>query len=73
MLSAVLILSFISSLAAFSVVSKYASTKMTMSQEGFSKSLPFLKKPKNLDGLIVSCHVDFIIVWLLAYYCIFVG
>lgn len=58
MLSAVLILSFISSLAAFSLVSNYASTKLSMSTEGMSKSLPFLKKPKNLDGLVVSYSVN---------------
>ena len=25
-----------------------------MAREGFSRSLPFLLKPKNLDGMIVS-------------------
>jgi len=58
MLSAVLILSFISSLAAFSVVNNYASTKLSMSAEGMSKSLPFLKKPKNLDGLVGNSEFD---------------
>eukprot|EP00401_Gymnodinium_catenatum_P054918 CAMPEP_0117575996 /NCGR_PEP_ID=MMETSP0784-20121206/62540_1 /TAXON_ID=39447 /ORGANISM="" /LENGTH=202 /DNA_ID=CAMNT_0005375175 /DNA_START=38 /DNA_END=646 /DNA_ORIENTATION=+ len=30
------------------------STKLSMSTEGFSASVPFLKKPKNLDGMIGS-------------------
>ena len=30
------------------------SSSLTMAKEGFSRSLPFLLKPKNLDGMIVS-------------------
>ncbi len=52
MLSALILLSLISSIAAFSAVGKSGSAKLSMNAE-MSKSLPFLKKPKNLDGLIV--------------------
>jgi hypothetical protein len=29
-------------------------SSLQMAKEGFSRSLPFLLKPKNLDGMIVS-------------------
>ena len=46
MFQSVVLLAVLSSACAF--------TSLTMVQEGFSKSLPFLKKPKNLDGLVVT-------------------
>jgi hypothetical protein len=45
MFQSIVLLAVLSSACAF--------TTLTMVQEGFSKSLPFLKKPKNLDGLVV--------------------
>ena len=55
-LAIVLLLSVLSMVAAFSTVqtSSAKTMKLSMSAEGFSKSVPFLKKPKNLDGMIVS-------------------
>lgn len=56
MLASILVLlGFISAVTAFSAVGVgRAANKITMAKEGFSKSVPFLKTPKNLDGLIVS-------------------
>eukprot|EP01035_Chromulina_nebulosa_P066829 gene66829-91522_t len=53
------ILSIISSAVAFTgVSSRSMSSSLQMAAEGFSKSLPFLKKPKNLDGLIGNSEFD---------------
>lgn len=53
-------LSILSVTAAFTAAPKRggAVSKLSMAAEGFSKSLPFLKKPKNLDGMIGDAEFD---------------
>ena len=36
------------------MMARKSSSSLQMVKEGFSRSLPFLLKPKNLDGMIVS-------------------
>jgi hypothetical protein len=36
-----------------------AHTSLSMAKEGFSESVPFLLKPKNLEGMVVSRAVIF--------------
>lgn len=54
MFAVLLILAALCSVSAFTAqVASTRISRLNMATE-FSKSLPFLKKPKNLDGMIVS-------------------
>eukprot|EP01039_Chlorochromonas_danica_P011018 gene11017-12266_t len=60
MLAAILLVSLLSSVAAFSSMASTrgnAVSRLSMNTE-FSKSIPFLKKPKNLDGLVGNNEFD---------------
>ena len=50
------ILAVLSCVSAFmpASVARSSSSISMMAAEGMSRSLPFCKKPKNLDGMIVS-------------------
>lgn len=53
MFRALLVAALVAAVSAFAPAGRAASSSMSMNME-MSKSMPFLKKPANLDGMIVS-------------------
>ena len=47
----VLVLVAVAYASAFAPAARSSSRSMSMAMEGMSKSVPFLKKPKNLEGM----------------------
>ena len=60
MIRALTLSTLIASVAAF-VAPQARGNTLSMVADGMSRSMPFLKKPKNLEGLVVCYYVYYII------------
>mmetsp|Transcript_33711 Transcript_33711/g.34339 ORF Transcript_33711/g.34339 Transcript_33711/m.34339 type:complete len:212 (+) Transcript_33711:76-711(+) len=58
MIRAVIFATLASAISAFVAPQATRSASLTMAAEGMSASLPFLKKPKNLEGMVGNSEFD---------------